>query len=94
MQKFMPAKKITRFSALLAAAMLILICAIGFSSCDNPDETNIHAADSSVKAAADTIRAAAEPVIRKIDSTIKDNVDTVTAKIKTAGKDLKEKIKK
>jgi hypothetical protein len=37
------------------------------------------------------LRATAEPVIRKIDSTIKDNVDTATAKIKSAGKDLREK---
>jgi hypothetical protein len=94
MPKFMLAKKMARFSAILLTAILILTAAIAFSSCDNPNETTIHAADSSVKAAADTIRAAAEPVIRKIDSTIKDNADTVAAKIKSTGKDLKEKIKK
>ncbi len=86
----MPAKEFIRHA--LRHALLIL--AITFSSCDNPNETHIHAADSSVKAAADTIRAAAEPIIRKIDSTIKDNVDTVTAKVKSAGKDIKEKIRK
>jgi hypothetical protein len=74
-------------------ALLILVLAIAFSSCDNPNEPNIHAADSSVKAAADTLRAAGDSAIRKIDSTIRDNADTATAKIKAVGKDLKEKIR-
>jgi hypothetical protein len=94
MPKFTPAKEFirhTRLRAVLLTASMIVNLAIAFPSCGNSNETNINAADSSVKAASDTIRATAEPVIRKIDSTIKDNVYTATAKIKSAGKDLREK---